>query len=140
MQMTFQDAVRRCFAKYATFSGRARRAEYWYFVLFTVLGSAIAGVIDSALFGRTMPDATLLGGIFSLATLLPALSVLVRRLHDTGRSGWWWWIILIPLIGVLVLLYWLIQPGDNGSNDYGRDPITDPDDGLGPSVPAVPRR
>ena len=139
MHMTFQNAVRTCFAKYVTFSGRARRAEYWYFVLFTFLGSAIAGIIDSAIFGRTMPDATLLGGIFSIATFLPGLSALVRRLHDTGRSGWWWWIILIPLIGVLVLLYWLIQPGKTGTNDYGLDPISDPDDGLGPSVPSVPR-
>ena len=139
MHMTFQNAVRTCFAKYVTFSGRARRAEYWYFVLFTFLGSAIAGIIDSAIFGRTMPDATLLGGIFSIATFLPGLSALVRRLHDTGRSGWWWWIILIPLIGVLVLLYWLIKPGDSGTNDYGSDPLAEADHGLGSSVPRVRR-
>ncbi|MFN7598777.1 MAG: DUF805 domain-containing protein, partial [Cereibacter sp.] len=66
MDMTFQDAVRSCFSKYATFSGRARRSEYWYFILFTVIGSAIAGVVDNALFGRMMPDVTLLGSIFSI--------------------------------------------------------------------------
>lgn len=139
MDMTFQDAVRSCFSKYATFSGRARRSEYWYFVLFTVIGSAIAGVVDNALFGRMMPDVTLLGSIFSIAIFMPGLSVLVRRLHDTGRSGWWWWIIVIPLIGMLVLLYWLVQPGETGTNTYGPDPIMRPDDGLGQSVPRVPR-
>jgi uncharacterized membrane protein YhaH (DUF805 family) len=137
--MGFQDAVRICFSKYATFSGRARRAEYWYFVLFGFLGSAIAGILDAALFGMTAPDVTLLGGIFSLVTLLPGLSVMVRRLHDTGRSGWWFWIILIPLIGLLVLLWFLITPGDEGTNDYGPDPIAGPSDAGGSRVPRVPR-
>lgn len=139
MTLSFQDAVRICFSKYATFSGRARRTEYWYFVLFGFLGSAIAGILDTALFGMTAPDEALLAGLFSLVTLLPGLSVLVRRLHDTGRSGWWFWIILIPLIGALVLLWFLITRGDEGTNDYGPDPITHPTDASSTRVPRVPR-
>ena len=130
--MGFADAIRSAFSNYVTFSGRARRAEYWWFGLFCMLGNVIAGVLDGAIFGfdavvepgmaaYAAPSA--LGAIFSLAVLLPSLAVTVRRLHDTGRSGWWLLIILIPVIGALVLLYWMIKRGDTGPNDHGPDPI-----------------
>lgn len=141
--MGFLDAVRSVFQKYATFSGRARRAEYWWFILFTILGSLVMAILDGAFFrhgmGMGMDGPDPFGAIFSLVILLPTIAVTVRRLHDVGRSGWWWWLLLVPLIGFLVILYWAIKPGDAGSNDYGPDPIN-PDAGLvASSVPRVPR-
>lgn len=130
--MGFTEAVRSVFSNYATFAGRARRAEYWWFFLFSLLGNIAAGILDGMFFGfdavvepgEAMYFApSVIGAIFSLAVFLPSLAVTVRRLHDTGRSGWWMLIILIPLIGFFVLLYWLVKPGDAGKNDYGHDPI-----------------
>jgi uncharacterized membrane protein YhaH (DUF805 family) len=134
--MTVQDAVRSVFAKYATFEGRARRAEYWWFILFTIIVSAILGVIDGALFGYSVTTETgegmaafdvrsvgVLAPIWSLATLIPTLAVSARRLHDTGRSGWWLLIMLIPLIGAIVLIVWFASRGTPGTNQYGADPI-----------------
>ncbi len=132
--MGFGEAVRSCFDKFLTFSGRARRAEYWWFVLFNILGSIIAGMIDRALFGSVVIETadsieiiqkSVVGGIFSLVVLFPGLSVMVRRLHDTGRSGWWFWINLIPFVGWLIYLWFMLKPGDRGANAYGPDPITD---------------
>ncbi len=117
--MDFQTAVRTCLNKYATFEGRARRSELWWFALFTFLGNMILGIFDNALFG----GAGVLSGVFSLAVLLPSLAVGARRLHDTGRSGWWLLLLLVPVIGLLVLIWFYIQPGDNGPNAYGPDPI-----------------
>ncbi len=146
--MGFLEAVRSVFQHYATFSGRARRAEYWWFVLFSVLMSLALGILDAAIFGaawvghgmggmRTAPS--VFGGIFSLAILLPSLAVTIRRLHDVGRSGWWWWLWLLPVVGWLVLIYWMIREGDHGDNAFGPDPITEA--GLTPSgVPRVPRQ
>lgn len=142
--MDFTTAVRTCFSKYATFSGRARRAEYWWFVLFTFVMNAALNVIDGFIFGFGSGmmhggQAQLLSPIFSLAVLLPSLAAGARRLHDTGRSGWWLLIWLIPLIGWIILIWWLATPGDAGRNDYGGDPIGQ--DGYGQSsVPRVPRQ
>lgn len=122
--MGFQDAVRSCFSKYVTFSGRAPRSEFWYFVLFGVIGSIILGVIDTMLFP---PEATTdtgpLSSIFGLLILLPHLSVTVRRLHDLDRSGWWWWLGLIPLIGWIILIVWYATKGTSGPNRFGPDPF-----------------
>lgn len=82
--MTFGRSVRTCLARYATFSGRASRPEYWWFMLFIFLGSFVAGFVDSAVFGE---GTALVGTIFSLATLIPSLAVGWRRMHDSGRSG-----------------------------------------------------
>lgn len=117
--MDFQTAVRICLNKYATFEGRARRSELWWFALFTFLGNMILGILDNALFG----GAGVLSGVFSLAVLLPSLAVGARRLHDTGRSGWWLLLLLVPVIGLLVLIWFYIQPGDDGPNAYGPDPV-----------------
>lgn len=131
--MNMQEAVRSAFGKYVTFSGRARRAEYWWFALFCVIVALVVGVVDYMIFGGTVTQIEggysyasngPLAAIWSLVILLPAISVLVRRLHDTGRSGWWYWILLVPLVGVLLLLWWLTRPGDQGPNAYGPDPIT----------------
>ncbi|MBP1851348.1 DUF805 domain-containing protein [Rhizobium halophytocola] len=116
--MEFQHAVRRAFSKYVTFTGRAMRSEFWWFALFVVLVNAVAEIIDRMIFGFG-----LLGAIAALVLFLPQLTVAVRRLHDTGRSGWWLLIALIPLIGWIVLLYFYIQPSDHGDNRYGLQPV-----------------
>ena len=103
--------------KYAVFSGRARRAEYWYFLLFNLIVVIVLSIIDAA--AGTNP---LLTGIYTLAVLLPSIGVAIRRLHDTGRSGWWILIALIPLIGAIVLLVFYVQDSEGGVNVYGPNP------------------
>ena len=100
---TFMGAVKTCFSKYATFQGRARRPEFWWFALFTLAGSMVTSFLDMALFGAAS-EAGLLGAVFSLAVLIPSIAVGVRRLHDTDRVGWWYLLVFIPLIGFIVLL------------------------------------
>ena len=109
---------------YANFSGRARRKEYWYFALFNLIISFVLGFIDGMI-GSFSPEAGmgLLGGIYTLAILIPGLSVSVRRLHDTDRSGWWLLIGLVPLIGAIVLLVFMVQDSKAGSNKFGENPI-----------------
>lgn len=109
--------------KYAVFSGRARRKEYWFFILFNIIISLVLGVIDG--FTGSYNEAAglgLLGGIYSLAVLIPGIAVTVRRLHDTGRSGWWFWIVLVPVIGALVLLVFMVLDSKPGQNQYGANP------------------
>lgn len=110
--MTFQEAIRTCLSKYATFSGRATRPEYWWFVLFYFVTAAVLNLIDNALGLGAGPDARggLLSFLFALGMLIPLLAALVRRLQDTGRSGWWALIGLIPIIGTLVLIFFAVQP------------------------------
>ena len=98
--------------KYAVFSGRARRAEYWYFYLFNFLIGFVLALISEGI----------LAGIYSLGTLIPGLAVSVRRLHDTNRSGWWLLIGLIPFIGNIILIYFLAQDSQPGENKYGSNP------------------
>jgi uncharacterized membrane protein YhaH (DUF805 family) len=96
--MTFVDSIKTCFTKYADFNGRGSRSEYWWFVLFVVLVSAAMSRISP-----------MISGLFSLATLLPSVAAAARRLHDTDRSGWMQLIALIPLIGWIVIIYFLAQ-------------------------------
>ena len=109
--------------KYAVFNGRARRKEYWYYTLFNIIITIVLAVIDSV--AGSFSAATgigLLGGIYALAMLIPGIAVSVRRLHDTERSGWWLLIALIPLIGAIVLLVFLVQDSKPGQNQYGENP------------------
>jgi len=103
--------------KYAVFSGRARRKEYWMYTLFYVIFAIVAGIVDAVLFGSQI-----LTLVLALGLLLPSLGVAVRRLHDTGRSGWWILIGLVPLVGGIVLLVFLCLEGEAGSNKYGHNP------------------
>ena len=108
---------------YAGFSGRARRKEYWYFVLFNTIISIVLVFADGIT--GTLSEVTgmgLLGGIYALAVLIPSLAVSVRRLHDTDRSGWWLLIALVPLIGAIVLLVFLVLDSSSGQNQYGANP------------------
>jgi len=109
--------------KFATFSGRSRRKEYWYFTLVYLIIEVVLAVIDMAtgLFSQST-GIGVLSGIFALAMILPSLSVSVRRLHDTGRSGWWLLIGLIPLLGAIVLLVFMILDSEPGSNRFGDNP------------------
>jgi uncharacterized membrane protein YhaH (DUF805 family) len=120
----FTEAIRNGFQNYVTFSGRARRAEYWWWYLFVFLLLCVALIVDVYAF----PSSSEILRVYTLASLalaLPNISVTVRRLHDIGRSGWWFWLGLIPLIGALILLYWMIKRGDQGSNQFGPDPIAE---------------
>ena len=109
--------------KYADFSGRARRREYWFFLLVYLLINIALLVVDNLL-GWFDADSGVgvLSGIFTLALLIPSLSVAVRRLHDTDRSGWWLLIGLIPLIGGIVLLVFFVQDSQTGANRFGPNP------------------
>ena len=116
--MGFQDAVRTGFSKYVDFQGRAARPEYWWWVLFIVIAGIVLQFLDAMLFGMR-GGIGVLHGLFSLATLLPGISVSIRRLHDVDKSGWLLLIAFIPLIGALVLLYFMVQRGTIGPNRFG---------------------
>jgi uncharacterized membrane protein YhaH (DUF805 family) len=119
--MGFGEAIRTCFSKYVTFGGRARRPEYWYWVLFGVLVGIVTGILDVVVFGTS-------SGVFStlssLALLLPGLAVTVRRLHDIDRSGWWIFILLLPIIGAIILFVFMCLRGTAGSNRFGPDSVS----------------
>jgi uncharacterized membrane protein YhaH (DUF805 family) len=128
----FTEAIQSGFQNYVKFDGRADRAAYWWWVLFTIIVSTVANVIDRAIGSTivTTPAAAGVSGttfgvvatIASLVLFLPSLGLLVRRLHDTDRSGWWVLITVIPIIGWIVLLFFLLQPGSLGPNRYGTPP------------------
>ncbi len=109
--MSFTDSIKFCFAKYADFNGRARLPEFWWFALFC-FGSALALEFLN----------TYVSWLFSLATLLPSLAVGARRLHDTNKSGWLQLLWLIPILGWIAMIYFLIVQGDAGDNQYGAPP------------------
>ncbi len=138
--MGFGQAISSGFSNYATFSGRASRSEFWWWALFVWLGAVVASIIDS-LMGRTLWQVTetatggvqvsaenvgFVGGIFTLAILLPTIAMAIRRLHDTDHSGWWWLLGLICCIGWLILVFaFYIQPGTPGENRFGPPPRAD---------------
>jgi uncharacterized membrane protein YhaH (DUF805 family) len=110
--MEFFEAVKTCFRKYADFTGRATRSEYWWFQLFLILAAMVAGVIAGAVWQP-------LALIYHLAVILPNLAVGVRRLHDIDRSGWMLLIALVPLIGIILLIVWFCQKSDAVANRFG---------------------
>ncbi|AGI67950.1 hypothetical protein DUF85 [Octadecabacter antarcticus 307] len=109
-QCSFGEAIRVCFLKYVGFSGWASRSEFWYFVLFTFIGSSVAGGIDGALFPYN--ELTPISSLFSLTVLLPLIAVSIRRMHDINRVGWW---ILLPLVNVA---FYCLK-GQSEPNRYG---------------------
>jgi len=112
-----------CLKKYAVFAGRARRREYWMFVLFNSLISLglglVLGFVGAALNAPTIGG---LAQLYTLAVLLPGIAVTVRRLHDIGKSGWWMFIALIPIVGWILLLVFFCRDGEPDENAFGPDP------------------
>lgn len=141
--MDFKQAVRSAFTNYATVTGRASRSEYWYFVLFALLGGFATGFLDSMFFGagevtHAVVEATdhitrsvggthrpigPLNAMFSVLVLIPAVCLGVRRLHDTNRSGWWMLLVFVPLVGPIILLIWYCTPGMPRQNRFGANPL-----------------
>lgn len=117
--------------QYADFTGRARRKEYWMFVLINMIIS-IALIFVDMLVGTLNKELGLglTSGLYTLAILIPSIAVAVRRLHDTDRSGWWMLIVLVPFLGAIVLLVFLVMDGTPGSNRFGPNPK----EGLAPQA------
>ncbi len=137
--MGFGEAIKTCFGKYASFTGRARRSEFWWFILFYVIVGFVLNIIDNATGlliglgtatfdvgdGQAIIDNPQIGALSTLWVLiafLPLLSVTVRRLHDTNRSGWWWWILFIPCVGFIVILVFMLLDSTPGDNRFGPNP------------------
>ena len=112
-----------CLQHYADFTGRARRSEYWYFVLFNFIVSILIGLSLGVIAGLlNVPALVYLAYLWSLAVFIPSLAVSVRRLHDIGRSGWWLLLSLIPLVGSIILIIWCCFDSQPGANQYGSNP------------------
>jgi uncharacterized membrane protein YhaH (DUF805 family) len=119
--MSFPDSVKICFSKYADFNGRARRSEYWWWVLFTLLVGIVASIIDAILGTNNGSGSGLIQSVANLALLLPSLAVGARRLHDTDRSAWWLLLWFAICIGWIVLIIFFVQDS-KGDNKYGPSP------------------
>lgn len=113
--MNFSTSISTCLSKYATFSGRASRSEYWWFYLFTLLMSWGATVVGAITLGD---DESLLSGLVSLVFLVPTLAAGSRRLHDIGRTGWWQ-LLAFTVIGIIVLIIWYATDSEKAPNRYG---------------------
>ena len=123
-RLTFSESLSVCFSKkYATFTGRARRSEFWYFYLFNMIISFSLNILMSAFMGSSMYMVMMvILWLYSLAVLVPNLAVTVRRLHDIGKSGWNFLWVFLPIIGVILLLIWLVKDSSKGENKYGASP------------------
>ena len=121
---TFSEAFPRVMKKFATFSGRASRPEFWYFWLTCFLVNFIFNVIVQLVGPESAASniVAIVQGLFGLAIIIPHIAVVVRRLHDTNRTGWWFLIVFIPLIGAIILLLWLASAPTPGTNMYGPQP------------------
>ena len=127
--MSFGDSIKTVFSKFVDFSGRASRSEFWWFTLFSSCASIVLGVFDG--FILVIADVPLdsvlwmlspMSTLFSLIVILPSLGVAVRRLHDSGKSGWSIFIVLVPCVGIILYFIWLIQEGEPHDNMYGAVP------------------
>jgi uncharacterized membrane protein YhaH (DUF805 family) len=126
--MDFATAVKSFWANYRNFKGRARRSEYWFIQLFLVLTNLAAAAIDLALMNGDVDRFIANGGggivglVWILATIVPAVAVLIRRLHDIGKSGWWALISLVPFAGAIVILFFTVQESQAEANSFGPSP------------------
>jgi uncharacterized membrane protein YhaH (DUF805 family) len=125
--MNFIEAVKSVFKNYANFNGRASRAEYWWFFLFSGVVAVALTFLDLSINGGDTEKVGITGTIFSLGTIVPSIAVAVRRMHDVGKSGWY---ILIPLYNLILAC----TEGQKGDNEYGSDPYGD---GLSDDVNAI---
>jgi uncharacterized membrane protein YhaH (DUF805 family) len=111
--------------KYTVFDGRSHRTEFWMAFLVSTIISIVLAILDFAL-GTDVSGVGVLGFLYGLAVLLPSLAVGARRLHDTDRSGWWQLLGLIPLIGIIILIVWWAEEGDERPNEHGANPWDGP--------------
>ena len=116
--MNFQTSIKTCFNKFAVFSGRASRSEFWFFVLFGILGGIITSIIDVMILGYPFEENGPINLIFSVALIIPSISVAARRLHDINKSGWWQ-LLWITIIGGILLIIWHATEGKNKKNKFG---------------------
>ena len=123
--MSFGQAISSGFSNYVNFSDRACRSEYWFWILFIIVAEIVTSFIDFAI-GLGVVTA-----LFGLATVLPNIAVVIRRLHDLDRTGWWIFLGLIPLIGAIILLIWFCTRGTDGPNRFGPDPLA----AIAPQLP-----
>ena len=121
--MSFFDAIKSYFKNYATFKGRARRSEFWFTVLFTVLVSAALSIVFpgpvESVWGTDVEQSSAAENLWSLATIVPSLAVTWRRLHDVGRSGKYFFFVLIPIAGIIMLIIELVKDSQPEANEYG---------------------
>ena len=126
--MRFAEAIKSFWTKYATFKGRSRRSEYWWIQLFLVLTNLAVAAIDLALMNGDVERFIANGGggivglVWILVTIVPALAVLVRRLHDSGKSGWWALIGFVPIVGAIILLVFTVLDSEVAENKHGPSP------------------
>lgn len=122
--MTFGQSISRCFSKYCTFTGRASRSEYWWWILFTAIIGLLFGIPSGlqSIHESSPSGLPVISYIVSAVLFLPSLGVLFRRLHDTGKSGWWWLIGFIPVLGTIILIVFCCQPSQTFPNQYGSVP------------------
>jgi len=116
--MDFGKSIKTCFFKYAVFSGRASRSEFWWFALFGVIGGIVTLIIDVMILGYSSEAYGPTNTIFTVITFLPYLAVGARRLHDINRSGWWQ-LITLTVIGIILLIIWWATVGENKKNVHG---------------------
>tara|TARA_B110000261_G_C12794952_1_gene241899 strand:- start:63 stop:434 length:372 start_codon:yes stop_codon:yes gene_type:complete len=117
--VNFQTSIKTCFNKYAVFSGRASRSEYWFFVLFGILGGIISAIIDTMILGYSAEVNGPINLIFSVALILPSISVAARRLHDLNKSGWWQ-LLWFTIIGGVLIIIWHATEGTKKNNSHGK--------------------
>jgi uncharacterized membrane protein YhaH (DUF805 family) len=113
-QTGYIEAIKKGFKGYVVWNARSTRSEYWWWTLFAFIVAIVTSLLDSAIFGGQLGSPTPLYTISALALFLPGLSVFIRRLHDTDRTGWWFWIVFIPIIGFIVLLVFMLLPSKMG--------------------------
>ena len=116
--MDFQTSIKTCFNKFAVFSGRASRSEFWFFVLFGFLGGIITIIIDVMILGYPYEENGPINLIFSVAIIIPSIAVAARRLHDINKTGWWQ-LLWITIIGGILLIIWHATEGENKKNKFG---------------------
>lgn len=129
--MNFPRAIGTCFRKYATFTGRAQRSEFWFFCLYyslTLYAEVLALRMLPTTFGYALRDPklapiALLLFLFMLGNYIPLLAVTSRRIRDTGASGWFALLHLVPFVGIFIVMIWCLIPGKRGTNQYGPDPL-----------------
>ena len=130
--MNFQNAIKTCIKKkYANFSGRASKSEFWFFLLFVLLGGVATTIIDIMMSSYSVSYFSFsnffltsygwgpVNSIYQLLVILPSLAVSARRLHDTNRSGWWYLLIFLPIVGVIILIIWWATKGEKKKNKFG---------------------